>query len=128
MGRVYRTHEVCRQVGNSENKTLSIKPVIFDRFFYIKNMWFKIGCATYWVVELRRTEGLFGPFYTATCTNGPGCTVEFEQRFERGYHVTFCNEDGLPAGKEIELERDELAEAVYRRLETELALKQLEDL
>lgn len=101
---------------------------MFGRFFYIKNMWFKIGCATYWVVEARRTDGLFGPLYTVTCTNGPGCTVKFEQWFERGCHVTFCDENGFTVGKEIELGGSEQVEAIYRKLETELALEQLEDL
>ena len=91
-------------------------------------MWFKIGCAIYWVVEARRTEGLFGPFYTVTCTNGPGCTVKFNHQFAQGDRVTFCDEDGIPAGKEIELGYSEQAEAVYRKLETELALEQLGDL
>lgn len=91
-------------------------------------MWFKIGCAIYWVVEVRRTEGPFGSYYVVTCTNGPGCTVKFEQRFEQGYHVTFCDEDGFTVGEEIELGYSEQAEAIYRKLETELALEQLEDL
>ena len=91
-------------------------------------MWFKIGCAIYWVVEARRTEGLFGPLYTVTCTNGPGCTVKFEQWFTQGCHMAFCDEDGCTVGEEIELVSTEQAEMVYRKLETELALEQLEDL
>lgn len=91
-------------------------------------MWFKIGCAIYWVVEARRIEGPFGSYYVVTCTNGAGCTVKFEQRFEQGYHVTFCDKDGFPVGEEIELGCSEQAEVIYRKLETELALEQLEDL
>lgn len=101
---------------------------MFGRFFYNKDMWFKIGCATYWVVKARRIEGLVGPLYSVTCTNGPGCTVKFEQWFVMGSHVTFCDENGFPVGKEIGLGCSEQAEAIYRKLETELALEQLEDL
>ena len=90
-------------------------------------MWFKIGCAIYWVVEVRRTKGLFG-LYRAICTSGPGCTVKFEQWFMQGSRVAFCDEDGIPVGEEIELRYSEQVEAVYRKLETELALEQLEDL
>jgi len=91
-------------------------------------MWFKIGCATYWLVEVRRTKGLFSPYCVATCTIGPGCTVKFKWHFDNGDRVTFCDEDGFPAGNEILLESPEQVETVYRKLETELALEQLEDL
>lgn len=90
-------------------------------------MWFKIGCETYWVVEVRRIEGRFG-LYRAICTTVPGCTVKFEQWFMQGSRVTFCDEDGFTVGEEIELRCSEQAEAIYRKLETELALEQLENL
>lgn len=78
-------------------------------------------------MEVRRIEGRFG-LYRAICTTVPGCTVKFEQWFMQGSRVTFCDEDGFTVGEEIELRCSEQAEAIYRKLETELALEQLENL
>ena len=42
--------------------------------------------------------------------------------------MAFCDEHGFTVDEEIGLGCPEQAEAVYRKLETELALEQLEDL
>lgn len=91
-------------------------------------MWFEIDNKRYWVLDVSRGRFVDSPVGIVDCMEGPGCSVMFCRYIYINTRVDFPDEFGFFPGPGTVIRSFEEQDVIIRRLETELALEQLENL